>query len=63
MVFTFKNHPRAFINKDNAPKLLMSNEKKIKLLENYKVDMVCLKEFDAEFMGITPKEFIKSLID
>lgn len=63
MIFTFKNHPRAFINRDNAPKLLMSNEKKLELLEIHKVDMVCLKEFDAEFMKITPKEFIKSLTE
>ncbi len=62
MVFTFKNHPRAFINKENAPKLLMSNERKIELLENNKVDIVCFKEFNDEFMQITPKEFIEYLI-
>jgi riboflavin kinase/FMN adenylyltransferase len=62
MVFTFKNHPRTFINKENAPKLLMSNEKKIELLEANKVDIVCLKEFDGEFMQMTPKEFIEYLI-
>lgn len=62
MVFTFKNHPRAFLNKESAPKLLMNNERKIELLEIHKVDIVSLKEFDAEFMKMTPKEFIKSLI-
>ncbi len=62
MVFTFKNHPRAFINKENAPKLLMSNERKIELLENNKVDIVCFKEFNDEFMQITPKKFIEYLI-
>jgi riboflavin kinase/FMN adenylyltransferase len=62
MVFTFKNHPRTLINKQNAPKLLMSNERKVEILEMHKVDIVCLKEFNLEFMKITPKEFIKSLI-
>ncbi|WP_315067442.1 bifunctional riboflavin kinase/FAD synthetase [uncultured Clostridium sp.] len=62
MVFTFKNHPRTFINKENAPKLLMSNERKIELLENNKVDIVCFKEFNDEFMQIAPKEFIEYLI-
>lgn len=62
MVFTFKNHPKAFINKENAPKLLMSNERKIELLEIHKVDIVYLKEFNAEFMKMSPKEFIESLI-
>lgn len=62
MVFTFKNHPRTLINKQNAPKLLMSNDRKVEILEVHKVDIVCLKEFDLEFMKMTPKEFIKSLI-
>ncbi|WP_297425112.1 bifunctional riboflavin kinase/FAD synthetase [Clostridium sp.] len=63
MVFTFKNHPRTFLNKDDAPKLLMDNKRKIKVLETHKVDMVCFKEFDLEFMKITPKEFIEYLIN
>lgn len=62
MVFTFKNHPRTLINKQNAPKLLMSNERKVEILEMHRVDIVCLREFNLEFMKITPKEFIKSLI-
>lgn len=63
MVFTFKNHPRAFINKDGGPKLLMDNEFKAKLLDSLGVDIVCFKEFDAEFMKIQPEEFIKNLIE
>lgn len=62
MVFTFKNHPRTFINKENAPKLLMDNKRKVEILEIHKVDIVCLKEFDFEFMKMSPKEFIESLI-
>jgi riboflavin kinase/FMN adenylyltransferase len=62
MVFTFKNHPRTFINKENAPRLLMSNEKKINLLEIHKIDIVCLKEFNDEFMKMTPEEFIEFMI-
>lgn len=62
MVFTFKNHPRAFINKENAPKLLMGNERKIEILKLHKVDILCLKEFDNEFMKMKPEDFIESLI-
>lgn len=36
MVFTFKNHPRTLINKENSVKLLMDNERKAKILENIK---------------------------
>ena len=62
MVFTFKNHPRTFLNKENSLKLLMDNERKIEILETYNIDIVCFKDFDSEFMKMTPKEFIKSLV-
>ena len=62
MVFTFKNHPRTLISKENAPKLLMDNKRKVEILEIHKVDIICLKEFDLEFMKMTPKEFVESLI-
>lgn len=62
MVFTFKNHPRTLINKENAPKLLMDNNRKVEILKNHKVDIVCLKEFNFEFMKMKPKEFVESLI-
>lgn len=63
MVFTFKNHPRTFINKDGGPKLLMDNESKEKLLDSLGVDIVCFKEFDKEFMKIKPEEFVKTLVE
>lgn len=62
MVFTFKNHPRTLINKENVPKLLMDNNRKVEILKKHKVDIVCLKEFNLEFMKMTPKEFVESLI-
>lgn len=62
MVFTFKNHPRTFISKENSLKLLMDNERKIEILEKNNIDIVCFKEFDSEFMKMTAKEFIKSLV-
>lgn len=33
IVYTFKNHPRALLNKDDAPKLLMDNNEKAEFLE------------------------------
>lgn len=63
MVYTFKNHPRTLINKANAPKLLMDNDEKIKVLEENGIDIVCFQEFNDEFMKITPEEFVKLLIE
>lgn len=62
MVYTFKNHPRKFINKDKAPKLLISLEEKIKLLKNLKVDLSLFVEFNKEFMELKPEEFLELLI-
>ena len=62
MVFTFKNHPKTLINKEDAPKLLMDNNRKIEILRNHKVDIVCFKEFDLEFMKMKPKEFVEFLV-
>lgn len=62
MVFTFKNHPKTLISKDNVPKLLMDNDQKAEVLKKHGVDMVCFKEFDLEFMKMTPKEFVKFLV-
>ncbi|MDO5516208.1 MAG: bifunctional riboflavin kinase/FAD synthetase [Clostridium sp.] len=63
MVYTFKNHPRTLINKDSAPKLLMDNDEKVRVLNEHGVDIVCFQEFDDEFMKITPEEFVKLLIE
>lgn len=63
MVFTFKNHPRCFMDKGFCSKLIMENEKKIEILEDENVDILCFKDFDTEFMKLTPKEFIQLLID
>ena len=43
MVFTFKNHPKTLINKENVPKLLMDNDRKVKILRIHKVDIVCFR--------------------
>jgi len=62
MVFTFKNHPRILINKENVPKLLMDNSRKVEILTTHKVDIVCFQEFNLEFMQMTPEEFVKFLV-
>ena len=63
IVYTFKNHPRAVLNKENGPKLLMDNNEKAEILEQCGIDMLYFQEFDSEFMKMTPKEFIEFLIN
>jgi len=62
MVFTFKNHPKTFINKEHVTKLLMDNDRKVEILTTYKVDIVCFQEFNLEFMKMTPEEFVEFLV-
>lgn len=63
IVYTFKNHPRAVLNKENAPKLLMNNDEKAEILQECGIDMLYFQDFDSEFMKMTPKEFVEFLIN
>lgn len=62
MVYTFKNHPRKFINKEGAPKLLVTLHEKIRILEDLNVDLSSFVEFNKKFMELEPEEFIENLI-
>lgn len=62
MVYTFKNHPRKFINKEGAPKLLITLHEKIRILEDLKVDLSSFVEFNKKFMELEAEEFIENLI-
>lgn len=62
MVYSFSNHPLTVINKELTPKLLLSNEDKIELLESKGVDIVNLVFFTEEFMKISPEDFILNMI-
>lgn len=61
VVYTFKNHPREVINKNNKIRLLMDNEYKLEILKECNVDYVCFQEFNKTFMKESPEDFIKSI--
>ena len=63
MVYTFKNHPLTIIKPKFAPKLLMTNDAKISILQSIGIDMVNLVEFNTEFMKYSPVEFITKLVN
>ena len=48
IVFTFKNHPKKFINPNSDIKLIMNNDEKIKVLEKENIDI--LKELSIELI-------------
>lgn len=62
MVLTFKNHPLTVINKELAPKLLMSNHDKLSLFKHYGLDIVNMVNFDRDFMKLSPEAFVEALV-
>lgn len=61
IVFTFKNHPRTFININNKIELIMTNEEKINVLQKEDIDILAFKDFDEKIMKMMSDEFIKWL--
>ncbi len=61
IVFTFKNHPRRFININNKIELIMTNEEKINVLQKEGIDILAFKDFDEKIMKMMPDEFINWL--
>lgn len=62
LVCTFENHPLSVIYPERAPKLIMSNETKVALLDRLGIDMVNLAHFDEDFMKMSPQDFITNLV-
>jgi riboflavin kinase/FMN adenylyltransferase len=62
LVYTFSNHPLSIISKEEAPKLIMSNDAKVSLLSKMGIDVVNLVKFDESFMKIAPEVFVKNLV-
>jgi riboflavin kinase/FMN adenylyltransferase len=62
MVFTFKDHPLATINAELAPKLIMDNNTKLKVLESAGLDIINMVGFNKDFMKLNPEDFIINLV-
>lgn len=61
-VLLFADHTRNVITKQKI-KLLTNEKEKLEILENLGVDSVYIREFDSEFMHLSPEEFIRMIID
>lgn len=62
VVYTFLNHPRAFINKKENLEHINTLEEKLYILERLEVDYVVLQDFTDEFCNLTGDEFVEKLL-
>lgn len=60
-VLLFKSHSRDLLS-NHATKILTNLDQKLKLLDQMGVELVFLKEFDNEFMLMTPENFITNFL-
>ncbi|OPZ47024.1 MAG: Riboflavin biosynthesis protein RibF [Actinobacteria bacterium ADurb.BinA094] len=56
-VVTFDRHPLTVVDPAHAPRLLTSNEEKIKLIAGLGPDELLLLHFDHELAALSPEEF------
>ncbi|SCY12271.1 bifunctional riboflavin kinase/FAD synthetase [Alkaliphilus peptidifermentans] len=61
-VYTFRNHPLAYVSKGEGPPLITSIEVKTKILEEFNVETLILDEFNEEIMSLSPEDFIKEIL-
>jgi len=61
MVYTFNKHPFNILGNKEI-KLITTMEKKSEILEQLKVDYLCLREFDDDFSNIKAEDFIKNIL-
>jgi riboflavin kinase/FMN adenylyltransferase len=57
-VLTFEPHPLKVLAPERAPRLILSYDDKMALLESFGVDIVIAQRFDREFASIAADEFI-----
>lgn len=60
-VLLFSGHTRKVINNEDT-KLITTESEKLKLLSTMGVDTVYIREFDREFMQLSPRDFVKMLV-
>lgn len=59
MIYTFENHPNHVIFKDKPTPLIMTEERKVKILEDTGVDELFLEHFDETYAHTAPGGFCK----
>ncbi len=62
VVITFGTHPMEVIDREAAPDLLTSLERRIDLLEEFGVSTTAVVDFDYDFRRLAAEEFIEKLL-
>lgn len=62
VVFTFHPHPLQVLFPDKAPRLLISPERKIKLISRLGVDALLMTPFTRELAQMSPESFIEDVL-
>lgn len=62
-VFTFSNHPLSVIAPDRCPPLIVSPDYKAELIAALGADVLLSIPFTADFLRLTPRQFIDLLVE
>ena len=62
IIYTFKDHPRRITTENGAPKKIVSNLQKFKILSEMGIDYLVFIDFDEHQRTIEPDQFIKSIL-
>jgi len=62
VVVTFSPHPRAVLFPEQAPRLLTSNEQKVRLFYKFGVRATLFLEFDAAMADMNPADFVSAYL-
>jgi riboflavin kinase/FMN adenylyltransferase len=59
LVLTFDPHPLKVLAPQRAPKLLLTHDDKMQLLQSFGIDIVVVQKFDAQLAKIEAEEFVR----
>lgn len=62
VVLTFEPHPLKILAPARAPRLILSHKDKMQLLQSFGVDIVVIKNFDAQFANLRAQEFVRGFL-
>ena len=62
IILTFDIHPLKTINPAKCPPLLTSKEEKINIIQNLRVAILILVNFDKSFSSLSPAKFIRNIL-
>lgn len=62
VVLTFEPHPKMVLNKEKAPKNLLTQRQKMRLIEQIGVDMLVFLPFTISLARLDPREFVEKVL-